>query len=86
MYRTLNLSYTQWKSMRTSFNTLTTFYIEEQFRYILFIVDVTREFVFRTQIFRDDVSNTDLIDFETNIKPSATVETSIDAGIVDEII
>lgn len=82
MYKQMFLSYTQWKATRTTLG-LTTYYIQEESRYIPFIVDVARESVYRTEVMRDPwtTASANLTDFQTNIKAGATVVNSIDDGI-----
>jgi hypothetical protein len=50
------------------------------------MVDITREFVYRTEVSRIDSTNANLIDFETNLKAGAVEEDSIDNGIATVII
>lgn len=85
MLPTLNLSYAMWKALRTDLSD-TTYYVQEDNRYIPFLVDLTRKFVYRTDVSRIDNTNANLIDFEANVKSTATVELSIEDGIAARII
>jgi len=83
MYPELNLSWAGWKAIQSGLS-LTVYYIQEDVRYIPFLVDTTNKFTYRTDIDRTS-PNTDLTDFETNFKAGGTEEDTIDEGIAEEL-
>jgi hypothetical protein len=83
MFRTLNVTYSQWKSFRT-FVSGRTYFIQEDNRYSLILVSNPKEFVVRHDLIRIESSD-DLTDFETNIKPTATEKESVDDCVAEEL-
>jgi hypothetical protein len=85
MYRQFNLSYDEWKLMRTHLGG-NTYYIEEEFRYIPFLIDLTVQNIYRTEVMSDPSHTSSLVDFETTIKATATEVDTIDNGVAEEIV
>jgi hypothetical protein len=86
MYREMNMSYAQWKAVRSTLAG-TTYYIQRDLHYSPFLVDFPRQNVYRTEIPRGALAVTaDLSDFEMNIKPTAIQKDSIADGVGDEIV
>jgi hypothetical protein len=82
MLQTLNLSYMQWKQIR-SVTALNVYYFLTGIGPItLVLVDFGRGYLYTAQV--SDFA--DLEDFNTNIKPNATVESSVDACVAAAII
>jgi hypothetical protein len=81
----LNLSYTRWKSMRT-FLAGTTYYTQSNEFYDLILVDLTRGFISKIELDRTDPTDqTNVLDFETTIKTTATLVLSNDEAIAKVI-
>ncbi len=84
-YPTYNLTYTQWKAARTSIGG-TTYYVEHDKRYIALVIKSTLD---RVEIYQIDVikdpTDSNLVDFETNIKGTATKKDTTEDAIAAEL-
>lgn len=82
-YRQFKLSYTDWKTLQTAL-TANVYYETVQSRYKSIVIDIIRENVYFTEIDRI-VPNTNLTDFETNIKSGATSVSDVADAVAIEI-
>jgi hypothetical protein len=82
----LDIEYSQWKEMKT-FLSGTAFYIQNNLSYILVLVDLQRGFITLSHLkFKAKTDKANTIDFETNIKPTAVSQATIEACIAAAII
>jgi hypothetical protein len=79
MYNLFSPSYTEWKDTRTA-GALTAYYVQYDLHYVGILVDKTEESIFRIDISRDGY-DPNLVDFETNIKPTAVLVPTVDDAI-----
>lgn len=79
MLNYLSPSYTEWKDTKTA-GTLAAYYVQYDLHYVGILVDKTEQSVFRIDISRDG-QDPNMADFETNIKPTATLVPSVDDAI-----
>src|SRR3989304_92820 len=77
------VSYSKLKTIKTQRN-LSYCYIEDGLIYTIFLVDNPKDVYYYTKLIQD--SNTDIVDFETNIKPTAISYNDLQDGIVDQFI
>ncbi len=79
MYNLFSPTYTEWKDTKTA-GTLTAYYVQYPNHYIGILVDKSEESIFRIDISRDGY-DPNMVDFETNIKPTATLVPTVDDAI-----
>lgn len=84
----LNVSYIQWKNMRTFLGGTTNgYYVSTSEGYTLVLVDLPRKFITVCHIKNGNPEGPDnILDFETNLKDFCSSQSSIDDCIVAVLI
>ena len=79
MFNYFSPTYNEWKNTQTA-GALTAYYVEYDKHYVGILVDITKNSIFRIDISRDG-KDPNMVDFETNIQPSATLVPSVDDAL-----
>lgn len=79
----LNVTYDQWKSMRTFLGgQVNSYFIQTTFGYTIVLVDLSRKFITLSHLRTgNSVGEVSIVDFETNLK-----DTSIEQDTIDDCV
>jgi len=86
--QSLSVTYTSWKNMRTFLGgTVNSYYVQVPGGFLLVLVDLSRGFVTMSNISGGNSNNqSNLLDFQNNIQPTAILQPSLDDCISAAII